>query len=133
MTGQRILAGVVLLSVFSLGAFVGIFVDRHNSLRDPAGVSPEEVHEAAMVELREELGLDEEQIQQIHAIMADRQELVQRIWEQLRPELQAAMTDVHAEIAALLRPEQRQRFHDWLQRRRQEAENDGEGVVIIPH
>lgn len=132
MTGQRVLAGLVLMSVFSLGAFVGVFVDRHHhSPHDVAAVSPAEIHEAAMAELRDEIGLDERQIEQIHAIMANRQQLVQHLWEQLRPELLAAMNDVHAEIAELLRPEQRELFHAWLQRRRLEVEGDGDGM--IPH
>jgi Spy/CpxP family protein refolding chaperone len=125
MTGQRVTAGLVLLSVFSLGAFVGVFIDRHRAPRVSAGVSPNDIHEAAMAELRDELGLDEEQIRQIHLIMANRQQLVERVWEQLRPELVAAMNEVHVEIAALLRPEQRERFHAWLEQRRLEA--------VIPH
>ena len=133
MTAQRVTAGLVLLSVFSLGAFVGVFIDRHHGPSAAAGVSPDDVHEAAMAELRDELGLDEEQIRQVHLIMANRQQLVERVWEQLRPELVAAMNEVHVEIAALLRPEQRERFHVWLEQRRLEAERAGQGIRVIPH
>lgn len=128
MTGQRVLAGLVLMSVFSLGALVGVFIDRHHTLPHPGAVSPDEVHEAAIAELRDEIGLDEEQIRQIHAIMASRQQLVQRVWEQLRPELTAAMHDVHTEIAELLRPEQRERFRAWLERRRLETGHEGQDI-----
>ena len=38
---------------------------------------------------------------------------------------------IHVEIAALLRPDQRQRYHEWLARQRDESHN--ERVLIIPH
>jgi len=132
MNLQRILAGLVLASVFVLGAVVGVAIDRHHYLTlAPAEISAEEMHAAAMAELRDEIGLDDEQIERVHAILASRQELVQELWEQLRPELQAAMQDVHEEIAELLRPEQLGRFHEWLQRRRLEAEH--KGIAVNPH
>ena len=131
MIGQRVVAWVVLLLVFALGALTGIFVERHHSVAPSRELSAEEVHEAAMAEMQEVLGLDEQQIEQIHAVLADHQQLVQRAWEQLRPEVQAAMREVHLEIAGLLRPDQIERYHDWLTRRLDESQ--GEGVLIIPH
>ena len=38
------------------------------------------------------------------------------MWAQLRPEVKDAMRQVHEEIAALLRPDQRRRFQDWILR-----------------
>jgi len=131
MIGQRLRAAVVLAFVFALGALAGIAYDRHHSGPLPATLSAAEVHEAAMAELREAVGLDDQQIAQIHAIMAERQEVVQQAWERLRPEVVAAMSEVHAEIAELLRPEQRQAYHEWLTHRHQETE--GEGALIIRH
>ena len=84
-----------------------------------------------MAELQEAVGLDEQQIEQVHAVLAGRQQLVQRAWEQVRPEVQEAMREIHVEIAALLRPDQRQRYHEWLARQRDESHN--ERVLIIPH
>lgn len=116
-------AAVALLAVFALGGVTGYALHDHLDAvpRPHLGATPSgpELHEAAMHELRQELGLDDAQIEQIHELMADRQETVQRIWEQLRPQVQQAMTEVHDEIAALLRPEQRERFHEWLLRQRQ--------------
>ena len=131
MIGQRLVAGVVLATVFSLGALSGVFYDRHVSGAWPAELSGAELHEAAMAELQEALGLDERQIEQIHAVLAGRQELVQQVWEQVRPQVQNAMREIHIEIAELLRPEQRQRYHEWLNR--QHADSEAEGVLIIPH
>jgi len=133
MTRQRIVAGVVLAFVFALGAFVGVFVERHHyhSVARSEGPSAQEVHEAAMAELQETLGLDPEQIEQIHAVLARHQDVVQSVWERVRPEVQSAMREVHVEIAELLRPEQRQRYHEWLTGKSEES--DGEGAPIIPH
>ena len=131
MIGQRLVAGVVLASVFTLGALSGVFYDRHVSGPRPAELSGAEMHEAAMAELQEALDLDERQIEQIHAVLAGRQELVQHVWEQVRPQVQSAMREIHIEIAELLRPEQRQRYHEWLNR--QHADSQAEGVLIIPH
>ena len=87
-------------------------------------MSPEEEHRAAMAELRELLELDDEQVEQIRAIVARRQRIVQGAWEQLRPELQEEMQRVHIDIAELLRPEQRVRFHEWLIERRARHESE---------
>jgi hypothetical protein len=131
MMGQRVWAGTALLFVFALGVFAGAFYERHHAARPTAGLSGAEVHEAAMAELEEVLGLDAAQIEQIHAVLAARQEFVQEAWEQVRPQVQSAMQEIHVEIAELLRPEQRQAYHEWLNRQRDESAD--ERVLIIPH
>jgi len=125
--GPKTVAAVVLVSVFALGAVAGIAV--HGHLGAPLHGAPHEtptsaaeLHEAAMRELRVQLELTDEQIAAINAIVARRQETVQRTWEQLRPEVQEAMRDVHEEIAALLNPDQAARFHEWLLAQRQRHE-----------
>lgn len=124
MIGQRLRAGVVLLFVFALGGLSGVVLERHRSVPTPATLSAAEEHEAAMAELREVLGLDDRQVEQIHAVMAEHQVAVQQAWEQLRPEVQSAMREVHMEIARILRPEQRERYNDWVTRHHDEGEHD---------
>jgi len=131
MIGQRMVAGIVLLFVFALGGIAGVFFDRHHLVPRPGAPTAAEVHEAAMADLEEFLDLDETQVEQIHAVLANRQHLVQQAWEQVRPEVQSAMLEVHVEIAALLRPEQREHYHAWLTRQREESRR--ESVLIIPH
>ena len=133
MMRQRVVAGVVLLFVFALGALAGVSIERHHyhSVSQSPGLSAAEVHEAAMAEMQEVLGLDEEQLEQIHGVLAAHQQLVQRAWEQIRPEVSETMREVHAEIAELLRPEQRERYHEWLSRQRDESQ--GESVLVVPH
>lgn len=123
MTGPRIRAAIALLAVFALGVVAGIWFERHHSASGPWPMTPmtaAEQHRAAMAELREVLDLDDEQVEQIHAILAERQEVVEKMWELLRPEVQREMRDVHEEIVEILRPEQRERFHDWLLRQREQ-------------
>jgi len=122
--GPKLLAAVVVVAVFALGAVAGIAVHGHLGapLHGPMHQAPataNELHDAAMAELRIQLELTDEQVAAIDSIVARRQETVQRMWEQLRPEVQGAMRDVHEEITALLSPDQRAHFHEWLLAQRQ--------------
>lgn len=117
MIGPRLRAGVVLLFVFSAGGLAGAAFDRHHHGPRPVVLSEAEQHEAAIAELRDVIGLDDQQMERVHAILAERQEVVQQMWEQLRPEVQSAMVDVHNEFAEVMRPEQRVLFEEWIQRR----------------
>jgi len=128
MMGPRVRAGAVLLFIFALGLLAGIAYERHHAARPLATMSAADEHEAAMAELQELLDLDEDQVAQIHKILAERQQTVQHMWEQLRPEVQNAMRQVHIDIADLLRPNQRERFHDWLMRRHKQ--NQGQHQPI---
>ncbi len=121
MIGARFRAGLVLLFVFAVGVLAGMFFERHHLLSLHASMSPADLHAAAMAEMREALDLDDRQAEQIHAIMSERQQLVEHLWGQLRPEVQSAMRQVHAEIADLLRPDQLERFHSWLTERGEQA------------
>ena len=129
MMRPKLLAAAVLLSVFVAGAVTGIFIDRHHLLPVPARGASMDEHVAAMNELRDELGLSEEQVAQIHEILAKHQQAVHATWEQLRPEMQSEMRKVHEEIAELLAPEQRKRFHEWMLRRAQEEHGSGRIVI----
>jgi len=125
MIGPRVRAGAVLLCVFAAGALAGTAVERHQLGRVAASVSLLGEGEVAITELRAFLDLDDEQVAQIHAILADNQHTVQLMWEQFRPEVQAAMREVHMEIAALLRPDQAERFHNWILRHGPERDSLG--------
>jgi hypothetical protein len=116
MTGARLRAGAVLLFVFAAGLLIGVGYERHHIRRIPATMSLTDDRVAALAELQDFLELDDEQVRQLHTILAARQETVEKMWEQFRPEVQAAMREVHEEVAALLRPDQVERFHAWLGR-----------------
>ena len=110
----RVRAWAVVLCVFGAGVLTGIVIERHRAAPASVTLSAEREHAAAMAELRALLELDDQQVAQIEAILSERQEIVDQMWEQLRPEVQAEMRNVHMEIAETLRPEQIARFHEWL-------------------
>jgi hypothetical protein len=122
-TSQRIRACLALAVVFAAGLAAGVFLERQ---RSPAAArvlhAAVAEHEARLEELREVVGLDDDQIEQVEGILARNQRIVQLHWEQLRPEVQDAMLRVHQEIAGILRPEQRQRYHEWLKLQRERGE-----------
>ena len=120
----RIRAGAVVAFVFAAGVLCGMLIERHRTGSIPARASVADEHAAAMAELEREVGLDDEQIERVEAILARHREIVRESWEQFRPEVQTAMRQVHVEIAEMLRPEQRARFHEWLMRRREEGRID---------
>lgn len=122
MIGTRTRAWAVLLFVFAAGALSGVAFERHHSVPVVGALVSSKEHAAALAELRDAVRLDDQQMTQVHAILAENQKVVQHMWEQLRPEVQVAMQHVHAQIAALLHPEQQQRFHDWINARREAAE-----------
>lgn len=118
--GTKLRAGLVLLFVFSAGVLSGILFEHWRADQPSLGVSPLEAHQAAMAELKETLQLDDEQTAQIHSILAENHQAVQRLWQQFRPQVHEAMQRVHLEIAELLNSDQRQRYHEWLMKRRAE-------------
>ena len=130
MSSQRLRAVVVLLFVFALGGLTGVFIDRHHFAPAPVELSAEAVHNEAMSELQTALTLDDDQVAQIHAVLARHQEEVQKAWEALRPEVQSAMQHVHVEIADLLRPAQRDLYHEWLAKRQEQSR--GETTIVLP-
>ena len=123
MIGPRVRAGAVLLCVFAAGALAGTAFERHHIGRTAASISVMGESGVAIAELTDYLDLDEEQVAQIHAVIAANQNTVELMWEQFRPGVQDAMRDVHLEIAALLRPDQAERFHRWLLRHASEPDS----------
>lgn len=119
MTGPRIRAAVVLLSVFAVGVLGGVALERFHAVSRMVETTADQEHLEAISELRHELGLDDGQAAAIHEILTEHQHVVQQTWEQLRPEVQEAMLKVHEEIAELLNPEQLQHFHEWLNHQRE--------------
>ena len=100
-----------LAAVFVLGGAAGIATDRAWAARQSSALMSDEALIAAM---RRELALDSTQEQQVRAILARHQREVDSAWTQIRPNVHAAIGMAQMEIAMLLRPDQRQRFRDWI-------------------
>lgn len=135
MIGPGLRVVLVIAGVFGAGLVCGVFLERHHSVLPQPQIHSAAVaeHERALEELRVVVGLDDEQMEAVNRIIASHQRVVEMHWEQLRPEVQEAMQQVHHEIAEHLRPDQRERYHLWLQQQRERhRQMAGEAAVTHP-
>jgi Spy/CpxP family protein refolding chaperone len=101
------------LSLIVLGAVIGIALDRH--LHSSGGHGPAAAfHEITMSSLEERLDLTRDQRSRIDSIVADRHDTLRNAWQMLHVRLGAAVDSVHADVEAVLTPEQRVKFREWL-------------------
>ena len=111
---SRMRALLAALSLLVLGAVIGIAADRH--LHAPRGhANPAAaIHEMTMSSLDEHIDLTDEQRRQIDDIVAARRHSLRNAWQLVHTQLGAAADTVHQEIEAILTPEQRTAFREWL-------------------
>lgn len=115
-------AVVAALSLLVLGGVVGIAVDRHvlssgrHSAPGDRHGHAAAFHEMAMSSLADRLDLEPAQRSRIDSILASRHHTLRRTWQTLHVELGAAVDTVHRDIEAVLTPEQRAAFREWLRR-----------------
>lgn len=101
------------LSLLVLGAVLGIAIDRRLTSNEPHSPAAA-LHDMAMASLADRLDLDPDQRRQIDSIVAARHETLRQTWQTLHMHLGAAVDTVHRDIEAVLTPEQRTEFRDWL-------------------
>lgn len=112
----RVLKGRAVLSALSLlvlGAVAGIAIDRHLVSSDHRTTAAA-FHDMTMSSLEERLELTADQRHQIDSIVAARHNTLRHAWQMLHSQLGAAVDTVHHEIEALLSPEQRAEFREWV-------------------
>lgn len=101
------------LSLIVLGAVLGIALDRH--LHSSEGHGPAAaLHGIMMSSFEERVDLTAEQRRQIDSIVGARHNSLRNAWQMLHTQLGAAVDTVHAEVEAILTPEQRIQFREWL-------------------
>ena len=71
--------------------------------------------------------LDDEQVRQIDSIFRKHQTTVVESWSSVQPHLRSAVESVHNSMFEILRPEQREKFVDWLD------EQGVHGLMIMEH
>ncbi len=120
-TRTKAKAALGALSLLVIGAVLGFAFDRHVLLPREHGApltmhgsAPAAMHEALMESVEERLDLTAEQRRQIDAIIAARHDVLRQTWEVLHTQLGAAVDSVHQEVEAVLTPEQRAEFREWL-------------------
>lgn len=78
--------------------------------------------EKQLAHMDEELDLSDEQSAELLVVLqaaeAERQALHDRLWEQLKPEICAHMETTHAEIEAVLTPQQAEQFEEMIAERK---------------
>lgn len=124
------------VSILAIGIVLGVLLDR--VILNPSALAAdvpsveaevEATHDGFLRELREDLGLTEEQATRVHEIMSRHQAAVNDAWSAVHARLDAAIDSVTAEIEAVLDPSQREGLHEWLIERHgvRDAHSTGEG------
>lgn len=110
--GARAFIGALALT--ALGFAMGIATDRLWLTDSDVVATPEEARERLLNDLQTTVGLDDGQLQSVHIILSRNQEVIRRAWEDVQPQLRAAVDSVWAQIGAVLDPEQLEDFHRWF-------------------
>lgn len=79
----------------------------------PAAIPPNLVNR-----LSAELDLDDAQRAQVTKILDERRDRLEQIHRDARDRFQKEADDLHAALRAVLRPDQQQKFDEWVRRRR---------------
>lgn len=104
-TKTTLIATLVLVLTFAGGFMAGFAAHRHIGRRTP--------HASARMMARHldfRLGLTDEQRAKIEAILQRRHQRMAETWDGVRPRVRAEIDAANAEIAAVLTPEQREKF-----------------------
>jgi hypothetical protein len=109
--GIRAIIGAFALT--ALGFTVGVATDRLWLSGPTAVETPEGARERLLDDLQSTVGLNDEQLRSVHIILSQNQEVISSAWENVQPQLSAAVDSVWAQINAVLDPEQAEEFHRW--------------------
>lgn len=134
---SRILAVAILLAVFAAGAFGGAALalvfggPRHRlmerevfDVRRPGPPALPGDHEGALflktpAPLAAELDLDDAQRERVERLMEEQAQKAERLMAETEPRMKALIDSTNAAIEEVLTPEQRERFREIRERRRE--------------
>ena len=131
---QRLVAALVLLAVFALGAVAGVLADRNFSRpsgdrrgdhggRLPSWVNrPESEHRKYWSRIHDRLGLTPEQRAAVDTLLARRARQLDQARHRMEPEMLVIMQTTRAQIDSILTPEQRQKLEEIRKERRERGE-----------
>lgn len=128
MKNYKAIAGVIL--VFALGAVCGAVVTHmvQRSRMDAfmAG-GPMGREEFLITRLTQRLELDGSQLERIRPIIHGTHSSIRQLHLQCRPQAELFLDDSQRRIAALLRPEQQEKFRQLIEERRRDGRRHGPG------
>lgn len=107
----RVRALLALAATLACGLVAGVALGRTWLAPRPAAALTEESLLAAMAR---DVGLDADQVKAVRAVLERHQRSVDSAWRAVRPNVHAAIMASQAEIAAILHPDQRERYARWL-------------------
>jgi hypothetical protein len=123
--GLRGLVGA--LSLLVVGGLMGMVGHRFVlGERGAHTISRVSSYEAAIPAFAEALGLTQEQVAEVEAILSRHQAVVTEAWGILHARLQASADSAHSEIAELLSEQQRAMFEGWMKRQHPSLDLRGE-------
>ncbi len=113
---RAVLAAVGLVA---LGFALGVFADHLWLAHRIHASAPEPTHAEAVVAMLGSLDLTDEQRAAVNEVLQRYHEKVERHLAEIHPVLLSTMDSGRQEIEALLTPDQRGQFHDWLRTERE--------------
>ena len=108
--------GVVFLLGAALGGMIGYVFARHTALAAPPQMTEAEKRAQKVQRLTQELNLSPDQQKQLDAIMASVQAQYKAIHQSTDPQINEARQKGREQIRAILTPEQKLKFEEFLKR-----------------
>ncbi|HET8923857.1 MAG TPA: hypothetical protein VFN26_12790 [Candidatus Acidoferrum sp.] len=108
--------GVVFLLGAALGGMLGYVFAHRTAMAAPAQMTDAEKRAQKVQRLTEELNLTAEQQRQLDAIIASMQREYKAIHQSTDPQIDQARQKGREQIRAILTPEQKPKFEDFLRR-----------------
>ena len=102
---------VAVISLLAIGAALGVTFDRlHHRSGNRHMAVMQEVQKDPLAAIDRAVGLRPEQRERVAAVLARRQDVIDGVWRDTHIRLQATIDSVVNEIAAVLDPDQAQKF-----------------------
>ncbi len=118
--------GVVFLLGAALGGMLGYVFAHHTAMAAPAQLTDSEKRAQKVQRLTQELNLSVDQQKQLDAILASVQAQYKVIHQSTDPQIDQARQKGREQIRAILAPEQKPRFEDFLRRLDEERKRNAQ-------
>lgn len=116
---SAVVAALLLAATFATGVVAGVAADRIVLVRE-ARILPREgmrfVSARIVRAMDRELDLTDAQRADVERILAARQQRIEKVWSEMRPELRAEIERTNREIEAVLTEEQKPKFEQMTKR-----------------
>jgi hypothetical protein len=118
---------ICVLFIFILGVGSGVLVTHifyKSRMEQFLRGDPKVREEILLKRLSRKLALDERQRERVRAIVEETREEMKNIRKQFRPQMEAVLAKSRAEMRKILRPEQEEKFEQFVTRHKARHEKD---------